>query len=124
MAALSFFDKVVILVMQIPPGKVASYSQIADMLDAPGAARTVGWAMASLSERQAGVVPWQRVINKAGRCSIRSLEHSAAEQQALLEIEGVEFNEHGYTDFGIFGWPGLNPDEVRHVLATHTPPAR
>ncbi len=76
MANLSFFQKVYIVVMQIPRGKVAYYGQIADMLDAPGAARTVGWAMASLSPAQAELVPWQRVINKAGRCSIRSMEPS------------------------------------------------
>lgn len=123
-SGLSFFDKVYILVQQIPAGKVAYYGQLADMLEAPGAARTVGWALASLSPAQAEVVPWQRVINKAGRCSIRSLEHSAAEQQSLLETEGVEFDEWGYTDLGIFGWPGLNPDEVRQLLLATTPPPR
>ncbi len=116
MTNLSFFQKAYIVVMQIPRGKVAYYGQIADMLDAPGAARTVGWAMASLSPAQAEIVPWQRVINKAGRCSIRSMEHSALEQQDLLEAEGVKFNGDGYTNFGIFGWPGLSPDEVRLVL--------
>ena len=119
--SLSFFDKIYILVQQIPPGKVASYGQIADMLDAPGAARTVGWALASLSAQQAAVVPWQRVINKAGRCSIRSLEYSAHEQQALLEAEGVDFDQRGYTDRGIFGWSGLNPDEVHSLMATGAP---
>jgi len=122
MTNLSFFQKVYIVVLQIPRGKVAYYGQIADMLDAPGAARTVGWAMASLSPAQAEIVPWQRVINKAGRCSIRSMEHSALEQQDLLEAEGVEFNEYGYTDFGIFGWPRLSPDEVRLVLERVLPP--
>ena len=117
MPPLSFFDKVYILVQQIPRGKVAYYGQIAEMLEASGAARTVGWALASLTPAQAEFVPWQRVINKAGRCSIRSMKHTVNEQQALLETEGVDFNEHGYTDFGIFGWEGLNPDEVRELLA-------
>ncbi|MCO6449572.1 MAG: MGMT family protein [Caldilineales bacterium] len=118
MSELSFFDKVYILVQQIPRGKVAYYGQIAEMADAPGAARTVGWALASLSPTQAQVVPWQRVINKAGRCSIRNMEHSVAEQQTLLEDEGVDFDERGYTDWGIFGWPGLEPDEVRTLFAS------
>ena len=112
----SFFDKVTIIVQQIPRGKVTYYGRIAEMLDAPGAARTVGWALASLTPTQAEIVPWQRVINKAGRCSIRSMKHTVNEQQALLKAECVDFNEHGYTDFGIFGWEGLNPDEVRELL--------
>jgi methylated-DNA-protein-cysteine methyltransferase-like protein len=117
-APLHFFDKVYWLVQQIPAGKVASYGQIAEMLSAPGAARTVGWALASLTEAQAVVVPWQRVINKAGRCSIRSFEHAAAEQQALLEAEGVEFNEHGYVNWKRFGWVGMDPFEVDALLTT------
>jgi methylated-DNA-protein-cysteine methyltransferase-like protein len=112
----SFFDQVYLLVRQIPRGKVASYGQIAEMLGATGAARTVGWALASLSREQAKIVPWQRVINKSGRCSIRSFETSARDQQMLLEAEGVEFNESGYTDMRRFGWEGLNPDEVRRLL--------
>ena len=118
--ALSFFDKVYWLVQQIPSGKVASYGQIAEILGAPGAARTVGWAMAGLTEEQAAVVPWHRVINKAGRCSIRSFAHAAAEQQALLEAEGVEFNAHGYTDWKRFGWVGMDPFEVDALLTTRT----
>ena len=117
MTDLSFFDKVYLIVQQIPPGKVASYGQIAEMLGAPGAARTVGWALASMNDAQAEVVPWQRVINKAGRCSIRSFEHAAAEQQALLEGEGVEFNAAGYTNLKRFGWVGLDPVEVVALLA-------
>ncbi|MBX7235468.1 MAG: MGMT family protein [Caldilineales bacterium] len=115
-ARTSFFDQVYLLVRQIPAGKVASYGQIAELLEAPGAARTVGWALASLSREQAETVPWQRVINKSGRCSIRSFETSALDQQRLLEAEGVEFNQAGYTDMRRFGWEGLNPDEVRVLI--------
>lgn len=115
-AQKSFFDQVYLLVRQIPRGRVASYGQIAEMLEAPGAARTVGWALASLGDEQAKVVPWQRVINKSGRCSIRSFETSALEQQMLLEAEGVEFNQAGYTDMRRFRWEGLNPDEVRFLI--------
>lgn len=117
-APKGFFDQVYVLVCQIPAGKVASYGQIAEMLEAPGAARTVGWALASLTREQSKVVPWQRVINKSGRCSIRSFETSALDQQRLLEAEGVVFNEAGYTDIRRFGWAGLNPDEV-HRLVDH-----
>lgn len=116
MSKASFFQQVYWLVQQIPRGKVAYYGQIAEMLGAPGAARTVGWALASLRPEQAQRVPWQRVINKAGRCSIRSLEISASEQQQMLEAEGVQFDERGYVNWQAAGWAGLSPDEVREGL--------
>ncbi len=113
----NFFEKVWLLVLQIPPGRVTWYGHIAEMLDAPGAARTVGWALNALTPEQARVIPWQRVINKSGRCSIRHAEITPQEQQALLEAEGVVFDEQGYTDFRRFGWDGLTPDEVQTLLA-------
>jgi len=112
----SFFEKVWLITAQIPPGKVTWYGRIADMLDAPRAARTVGWALNALTPEQARVIPWQRVINKSGRCSIRHPDHAPQDQQARLEAEGVEFNDRGYTDFARFGWEGLDPDEVAWVL--------
>ncbi len=116
MAQRSFFEKVWILTMQIPRGRVTWYGHLAEMLDAPRAARTVGWALHALTPEQARVIPWQRVINKSGRCSIRHGEHTPSEQQAMLEAEGVVFDERGYTDFRRFGWEGLTPEEVRMLL--------
>jgi len=116
MPEYSFFEKVYLITLQIPRGKVTWYGRIAEMLEAPGAARTVGWALNALSPTQARLIPWQRVINQAGRCSIRNAEHTADDQQTLLEAEGVRFDARGYTDFGRFGWAGLDPDEFRFLL--------
>ena len=113
----NFFEKVWLITMQIPRGRVTWYGHIAEMLDAPGAARTVGWALHALTSEQSRFIPWQRVINKSGRCSIRNAEHTPSEQQAMLEEEGVEFDARGYTDFARFGWDGLTPDQVRALLA-------
>ncbi|MCB0242366.1 MAG: MGMT family protein, partial [Anaerolineae bacterium] len=55
----SFFDQVYLVVQQIPRGKVASYGQVAAILGSPRAARTVGWALASLRESNEDDVPWQ-----------------------------------------------------------------
>lgn len=112
----SFFDQVYLVVQQIPPGKVASYGQVAAILGSPRAARTVGWALASLRESNEADVPWQRVINSQGRVSIRNLRHAMAEQQALLEAEGVEFDARGYVDWRRFGWDGLSPVELEALL--------
>ena len=116
MSGRNFFEKVWLVTLQIPSGKVTWYGHIAEMLEAPGAARTVGWALNALTPEQSRVVPWQRVINKAGRCSIRNAAHSPSDQQARLEAEGVAFDERGFTDFRRFGWAGLDPDEVQWVL--------
>jgi methylated-DNA-protein-cysteine methyltransferase-like protein len=113
----SFFEKVWLITLQIPQGRVTWYGHIAEMLEAPGAARTVGWALNALTSEQSRVIPWQRVINKAGRCSISNADHSPADQQSRLEAEGVVFDVRGYTDFKRFGWAGLDPDEVAWLLA-------
>ena len=112
----SFFEQVYVVVRQIPPGKVASYGQIAALLGHPRAARTVGWALASLRDSEEADVPWQRVINSAGRISIRSLRHSEIEQRLLLEAEGVIFDERGFVDWKRFGWAGLDLVEVEALL--------
>ena len=124
--ATSFFDQVYRLVRQIPPGKVTSYGAIARMLGNPHAARTVGWALHSLppsvpssgGEERGGDVPWHRVINSQGRISTSCQEHGANLQRTLLEAEGIEFDEHGYTDWDRFGWNGLPWPEVEELITS------
>ncbi len=113
----TFFEQVWLITLQIPRGKVTWYGFIAELLDAPHAARTVGWALHALTTEQSRWIPWHRVINKAGRCSLRNASFSYIEQQALLEEEGVQFDERGYTDLTVFGWEGLTPEEVQALLA-------
>jgi len=98
----SFFERVYQVVRLIPPGKVATYGQIARMLEAPHAARTVGWAMASSTDDD---VPWQRVVNAQGRISgARRVELGL--QRELLEAEGVVFDEDGRIDLDVYQWEG------------------
>jgi methylated-DNA-protein-cysteine methyltransferase-like protein len=101
----AFNERVYILVRQIPPGKVLSYSRVAQLLGVPRGARAVGWALHELGNRsQPQAVPWQRVINAQGYISIKSIEHAATEQRALLEAEGVIFDDSGRVDMARFGW--------------------
>jgi methylated-DNA-protein-cysteine methyltransferase related protein len=113
----SFFDRVYIVVRQIPYGKVASYGQVAALLGHPQAARTVGWALSALRGSEIADVPWQRVINSAGRISISRADLSADIQRALLEGEGVVFDERGYVDWKRFGWRGLEPDVIERLIS-------
>ncbi len=118
----NFFRRVYALVRCIPRGKVASYGQIAALLGHPQAARTVGWALSALRGDEAAQVPWQRVINSAGRISISRADLSAELQRALLEAEGIEFDARGYVDWRRFGWEGMNPAEVEALWQSGSKP--
>ena len=89
-------------VYRVPRGRVASYGQIAAVSGYPGCARQVGYALAALPEGTD--VPWQRVINAAGRVSDRAEPGRAGYQRHLLEEEGVEFDAAGRVDLKRFGW--------------------
>lgn len=99
------------IVRQIPPGRVATYGQIASLIPPPAGmsapdynawgARWVGGAMAACPED----VPWQRVINSHGKISLRKGPGSQ-KQRSLLEAEGISFDEGGRIDLARFGWEG------------------
>jgi methylated-DNA-protein-cysteine methyltransferase-like protein len=110
----SFFEQVYIITRCIPPGKVATYGQIAQILGSPRSARTVGWALRALPDGHD--VPWQRVITARGSVSFRPGSPGAAIQQGLLEDEGVVFNDQGRVDLKVYGWAGLDPIERDHLL--------
>jgi methylated-DNA-protein-cysteine methyltransferase-like protein len=97
------YTRIYDLVRQIPPGKVATYGQVAGV--AGGCtARMVGYAMAALP--QGTDVPWQRVINYKGKISPHGAGFGTWEQEQRLREEGVEFDAQGRIDFGRFGWLG------------------
>lgn len=98
---MSYYDDVYQIVLQIPPGKVSTYGRIAAITPIPRGARGVGWALAGLSEQEAHVIPWWRVVNAAGRIS--NPFHGEL-QRALLEEEGIIFNERGDVDLKRFLW--------------------
>jgi methylated-DNA-protein-cysteine methyltransferase related protein len=99
------------IVRQIPPGKVATYGQIAALVPPPQGislqdyrafgARWVGGAMAACPES----IPWQRVINSQGKISLRKGSGPEIQQQ-LLEDEGVEFDDRQRVDLARYGWSG------------------
>ena len=90
------------VVRQIPPGRVATYGQVAYIIGRPGYARQVGWALAALRNDQADEpVPWQRVVSVKGEARM------GREQIDLLRNEGVIFGEDMRIDLDAFGWDGL-----------------
>lgn len=86
----NYFEQVYDIVAQIPVGKIATYGQIATMLGTPKNARIVGWAMrAAPSEMK---LPCHRVVNKKGALSPSYAFGDKAVQRAMLEMEGITFN--------------------------------
>ncbi|MBM3129591.1 MAG: methylated-DNA--[protein]-cysteine S-methyltransferase [Chloroflexi bacterium] len=94
-----FFARVYALVRRVPRGRVVTYGQLARALGAPGAARTVGWALRACPAD----APWHRVVNARGEISLRPTA-GYAEQRARLRVEGLRFNRAGKIDLEKYGW--------------------
>ena len=99
---ISVYEKIYNVVRQIPRGKVATYGQIAKIVDRC-TARMVGYAMAALRGRTD--IPWQRVINSKGEISTRSRGDGALRQRKLLEKEGIRFDPRGRVNLRKVRWP-------------------
>ena len=100
--ASSSYPKIYAAVSRIPKGRVATYGQIASLAGLPRQARLVGYAMHALPADSD--VPWHRVVNAAGKISIRSdgLGHDELQAQ-LLRREGVRFVD-GAIPLATFRW--------------------
>jgi methylated-DNA-protein-cysteine methyltransferase-like protein len=95
------YSRIYAFVRQIPPGRVVTYGQVANLLGGC-TARMVGYALAALPE--GSDVPWQRVINHQGKISPHGAGFGSARQRSLLEEEGIHFDLQGRIDFEEFGW--------------------
>ena len=85
----SFFERAWDVVRQVPPGRVASYGQVARVMGAPRCARQVGYAMHA-SPGVAGGVPCHRVVFADGSLCRGFAFGGPDEQRRMLEDEGVE----------------------------------
>jgi methylated-DNA-protein-cysteine methyltransferase related protein len=92
------FPRIYAIVRQIPPGRVASYGQIAQIVGCT--AREVGYAMAAVKSDD---IPWQRVINSQGKISMAE-QAGGTQQRQLLIDEGIHFDAHGRVNFKVYGW--------------------
>ena len=79
------------VVEEIPPGRVATYRQIARLTGREKNARLVGKILST--SQQYGEYPCHRVVNHAGRTVPGWFE-----QSELLRREGVLFKENGCVD--------------------------
>lgn len=89
--------EVLSVVEEIPPGKVASYGQIAKLVGREKNARLVGKILSRAE--YFGSYPCHRVVNHAGR-----LAPHWPGQRRLLEEEGVTFKENGCVNMRKCQW--------------------
>jgi len=84
---LGFFDKVYVVVRQIPEGRVTTYGAIARYIGSGGSSRMVGWAMNGAHRYPD--IPAQRVVNRVGLLTGKMHFGSSKAMQQMLESEGV-----------------------------------
>ena len=89
------------IVSLIPKGKVLTYGQVAELSGVGRGARLVGRCLNKLPKDSR--LPWHRVVNAAGKISLRSHSDSHNEQQYRLEKEGVVLL-NGKIDLSIYKW--------------------
>lgn len=92
-----FFDIVYKIVMDIPPGSVATYGMIAFLSGKPQRSRMVGQALHHATDALS--LPCHRVVNCQGRLTPGWLE-----QKQLLINEGIKFKENGCVDLKKYLW--------------------
>jgi methylated-DNA-[protein]-cysteine S-methyltransferase len=95
-----FRDRVLTVVRRIPPGRVASYGDVARLAGRPRAWRAVGNIM---RDCRAVDVPCHRVIAAGGR--LGGYGGNLALKRALLRAEGIVVTATRVKDFRERRWP-------------------
>ena len=99
------YQRIYQVVQQVPRGTVAAYGDIAAIVGEGCDARTVGYALHDLPKGHEQAIPWQRIINGAGRISTRG-----PLQRQLLEAEGIVFDARERVNLVRFRWSGPSHD--------------
>jgi O-6-methylguanine DNA methyltransferase len=98
----AFTARVLTVVRRIPPGRVATYGDVAAVAGHPGAARAVGTVMRTCTARD---VPCHRVVAAAAR--LGGYGGQTALKRALLQAEGVIVQGTKIRNFAACRWsPG------------------
>lgn len=98
---MNTYEKIYQVVRQIPPGKVASYGQVAALAGNRRWSRVVGYAL-HVNPDEKGI-PCHRVVTKDGFPSKAFLFGGEHRQVERLRAEGVEFID-GHVDMEKYGW--------------------
>lgn len=104
------YERIYAVVRKIPLGQVATYGQVAELAGLMGKPRLVGYALYRV-DMETSDVPWQRVINAKGEVSQSSLRNGTDYlQRAMLEDEGIEFDQKGRIDLNRYRWQPKEAD--------------
>ncbi len=106
-AADAFSRRVLAVVSRIPPGRVATYGDVASMAGRPGAARAVGNILARADRLG---LPYHRVIAAGGALGGYS---DLRIKRSLLAAEGVPLGPRRIRDFARLRW--IAPSRPKHV---------
>jgi len=97
--------EVIRVVAGIPEGRFTTYGSIAGHLNVNP--RHVAYFLARLSEEEAAILPWHRVVAAEARISRGMAEDLRVEQQGRLEAEGLKIDPRGFI---------IDPDRCFHVV--------
>ncbi|MDX1357566.1 MAG: MGMT family protein [Clostridia bacterium] len=93
METKEFNKRIYEIARMIPPGKVATYGQLAFMAGMPRGARMAGRAMKNAPLDLD--IPCHRVVNAAGEMAPDHVFENRRHQRSMLEAEGVIFKSNG-----------------------------
>lgn len=102
-------ERVWAVVRRIPPGRVATYGQVAAEAGFAKRPRLAGQA---LKRTPAGMkLPWHRVVNAQGRIALPAGSEAGHLQRRRLEAEGLVF--HGdRIDLARYRWQPRSPAPI------------
>lgn len=90
---MNTFEKIYEVVKQIPKGRVATYGQVARLAGNPHWSQIVGYALHV--NPNPDEIPCFRVVNRFGETAAAFSFGGKDAQRALLESEGVRFDNEG-----------------------------
>ncbi|RYE20970.1 MAG: MGMT family protein [Sphingobacteriales bacterium] len=103
MADDNFFDRVYMVVREIPAGRVTSYGAIANFLGTKRSARVVGYAMAVAGSAKPPV-PAHRVVNSAGLLTGKFHFSTNDLMEQMLASEGILVEDSQVQNFKTVFW--------------------
>ena len=80
-------NQILIVLSNVPYGKVTSYGAVAKMAGLPGHARMVGHVLKNLPEET--TIPWHRVVNSQYKISFPVGSDKYISQEQLLKSESI-----------------------------------